>query len=116
MGKSKRFNLERYSAVLDYLMSVQAEECYENKQITGHSLDYYSTLNSLAEEGLLKKYIVKRNQTTGESGGTGAAGAGEDLTCVSYKCNFDLNWIQEVADKISFHLDEYLVTGEEQAS
>ena len=57
MGKSKRFTLERYSAVLDYLMSVQAEECYENKQITGHSLDYYSTLNSLAEEGLLKRIL-----------------------------------------------------------
>ena len=93
MGKSKRFTLERYSAVLDYLISIQAEECYENKKITGHSLDYYATINSLAEEGLLKKYIVKRNQATGESGGTGAAGAGEDLTCVSYKCNFDLNWI-----------------------
>ena len=91
LGKSKRFTLERYSAVLDYLMSIQAENCYENKEIDGHSLEYFSTINSLAEEGLLKKYVVKRNQGTGDSGATGAAGAGEDLTCVSYKCNFNYN-------------------------
>ena len=101
-GKSKRFSLERYSAVLDYLMSIQAENCYENKEINGHSLEYFSTINSLAEEGLLKKYVVKRTAGTGDSGATGAAGAGEDLTCVAYKVNFDYNWIKEVADKIMF--------------
>ena len=80
--------------------------------MAGHSLEYFSTINSLAEEGLLKKYVVKRNQGTGDSGAAGAAGAGEDLTCVSYKCNFDHNWIKEVSDKIVFQLEEYLVANE----
>ena len=99
LGKSKRFTLERYSAVLDYLMSIQAENCYENKHVDGHSLEYFSTINSLAEEGLLKKYVVKRN-TVEDGSATGAAGAGEDLTCVSYKCNFDYIWVKEVSEKI----------------
>lgn len=58
-AKSKRFTLERYSAVLDYLISTQAETSQENL-IHGHSLEYFATINSLAGEGLLKKYVMKR--------------------------------------------------------
>ena len=60
VGKSKRFSLERFSAILDYLVSTQAEECQENI-IHGHTLEYYATINSLAGEGLLKKYVMKVN-------------------------------------------------------
>ena len=107
VGKSKRFSLERYSAVLDYLVSTQAEEAQEN-QIHGHSLEYFATINSLAGEGLLKKYVTKRT-AVGDSSATGAAGAGEDLTSVAYKCNFDQNFVEDVAEKIGFLLKEYLV-------
>lgn len=58
-AKNKRFSLERFSAVLDYLISTQAETSQENK-IYGHSLEYFATINSLAGEGLLKKYVMKR--------------------------------------------------------
>ena len=105
VGKSKRFTLERYAAVLDYLISTQAEEAQENKMY-GHSLEYYATINSLAGEGLLKKYVMKRS-LVGEASSSGAAGAGEDLTSVSFKCNFDSNFINEVARKIGFELKEY---------
>ena len=76
----------------------------------GHSLEYYATINSLASEGLLKKYVMKRS-AMGDSSATGAAGAGEDLTSVSYKCNFDLNFVDDVAKKIGFLLTEYLADG-----
>lgn len=109
VGKSKRFSLERYSAILDYLMSTQAEHCQENI-IAGHSLEYFATINSLVGEGLLKKYVMKRSAVQ-DSSATGAAGAGEDLTCVAYKCNFDRNFVDEVANKIGFLLNEYLVDG-----
>ena len=95
VGKSKRFSLERYAAVLDYLVSTQAENAQENL-IHGHTLEYYATINSLAGEGLLKKYVMKRS-AGGDSNSTGAAGAGEDLTSIAYKCNFDMNFVKDVA-------------------
>ena len=111
VGKSKRFSLERYSAILDYLISTQAEKSQENL-IHGHSLEYFATINSLAGEGLLKKYVMKRS-AVGDSSATGAAGAGEDLTSVAFKCNFDLTFVKEVAEKIGFLLDEYLVDNQQ---
>ena len=52
----------------------------------GHSLEYFATINSLVSEGLLKKYVMKR----GAVGDSNAAGTvSEDLTSISYKCNFD---------------------------
>ena len=110
VGKSKRFSLERFSAVLDYLVSTQAEYAQEN-QVHGHSLEYFATINSLAGEGLLKKYVMKRS-AGGDSSATGAAGAGEDLTSIAYKCNFDLNFVEDVSQKIGFLLKEYLVDGQ----
>ena len=63
----------------------------------GHSLDLLATVNSLAEEGLLKKSIMKRQDSTLD-----------DLTTVSFKCNFDQNFITEVAEKIQFPITDYL--------
>ena len=50
----------------------------------------------------------------GDSSATGAAGAGEDLTSVSYKCNFDRNFIDDVAKKIGFLIAEYLMEVKEE--
>ena len=91
LGKSKRFNLERFTAVLDFLLSLYAEECNENKN-HGQSLEFYSTLNSLADDGLLKKNVVKRSGGL-ESGTTASGSAEDDLTSVFFKCNFDFNFI-----------------------
>ena len=112
LGKSKRFSIERYCAILDYFVSIQAEQCQENVRTEFHSLDYYTNINSLANEGLLKKYVVKR-AGGGDASVHGGAGAGEDLTSVSYKCTYDYNFVKEVADKIEFLLDEYLVNREQ---
>ena len=88
-----------------------AEKCQENSVTTFHSLDYYTNINSLSSEGLLKKYVVKRVGGDGSSI-VGGAGAGEDLTCVSYKCTFDYNFAKEVAKKIDFGLNEWLMNKE----
>ena len=91
------------------MVSTQAEDAQENL-IHGHSLEYYATINSLAGEGLLKKYVTKRSGMA-DSSATGAAGAGEDLTSVAYKCNFDQNFVEDVAEKIGFLIKEYIVDG-----
>jgi len=53
-----------------------------------------------------------KRSAIGDASSSGAAGAGEDLTSVSYKCNFDENFVDEVAKKIGFLLKEYLVDGQ----
>jgi hypothetical protein len=60
-------------------------------------------VNSLVDEGVLKKYISKKGDGT------------DELTNISYKCNFDSGYIDEVAKNIDFKLNEYLYTnGEEE--
>jgi hypothetical protein len=55
-------------------------------------------LNSLAEEGLLKKSIAKKSDSTLD-----------DLSAIAFKCNFDQNFIDEVSNKVNFPINEYLV-------
>lgn len=43
-----------------------------------------------------------------------SSGAGDDLNQIYYKCNFDYNKIKEVADKIEFKINEYLLTPERE--
>lgn len=62
---------------MDYLVLIAAGETNESKNY-GHSLDYLATINSLAEEGLLKKSITKRSDSTLD-----------DLSAIAFKCNFD---------------------------
>lgn len=38
----------------------------------------------------------------------GESTSGEDLVSICYKCNFDLNFVQDISNKIDFKLDEYL--------
>ena len=90
-------------------MSLYAEECNENKN-HGHSLEFYSTLNSLADDGLLKKNVVKRSG--GPDSGTTTGSAEDDLTSVFFKCNFDFNFISDVSKKINFLLEEFLLGSE----
>jgi hypothetical protein len=103
LGKSKRFNIERFTAVLDYLLSIYAEKVTEN-QLFGHTAEFYATLNSLANDGLLKRSFNKK-AVGPDAGSTGAA---EDITSVFYKCNFDINFVTEVAKKIDFALEDFM--------
>ena len=89
LGKSKRFNLQRFFAILDFILSLYAENCQENA-LHGHSIEFYATINSLSEDGLLKKTF---NKNTLVDGGTSQSGASDDLTSVFFKCNFDYNFI-----------------------
>ena len=49
-------------------------------------MDYLATINSLAGEGLLKKSIIKKSDSTLD-----------DLSSIAFKCNFDENFITDVA-------------------
>ena len=84
-GKTKKFGIDRYFAILDFLLSITAIESYEVKNY-GHTLDYLATINSLADEGLLRKSITKNSDSTLD-----------DLSSIAFKCNFDQNFISEVA-------------------
>lgn len=66
---------------MDFLIIITANETNEAKNF-GHSLDYLATINSLADEGLLKKSITKKSDSTLD-----------DLSAVAFKCNFDQNFI-----------------------
>jgi len=80
--------MERYFAILDFFINITAGDTAESK-LRGHSLDLLATVNSLVVEGLMKKYIMRRQDSTLD-----------DLTTVSFKCNFDQIFITEVAEKI----------------
>jgi hypothetical protein len=54
----------------------------------------------LVEEGVLKKYIVKKGEGS------------DDLVNLAYKCNFDSNFIEEVAKKIDFRLNDFLLVND----
>lgn len=59
-------------------------------------------INSLVDEGLLKKYITKRGDGT------------DELVSINFKCNFEVSFINDVADKINFILSEYIHGNREQ--
>lgn len=99
MGKTRRFSLDRVSAILDYLTSLEIEGCEEVNKIN-HTAEFYSCINSLVGEGLLKKQVAR-------SAGSGNIGS-DDLINIGFKCNFDINFVQEISTKINFHLKEYM--------
>ena len=105
MGKTRKFNVERYLAILDFIFAIEAENstCHTN---FSRSCDYLACINSLCEEGLLKRTSMKKG-TDGASGSV----TSEELTSVGYKCNFDKNFIEEVANKVYFRLEDYLYQG-----
>lgn len=58
-------------------------------------------------EDLLTKQVVRTGGLPAEVN----SGA-DNLTGIWLKCNFDHNFIREVAEKINFHLHEYLFRNE----
>ena len=54
MGKTRRFSIDRLSAILDYITSLEIDGCYENGKIN-HTMEFYSCINSIVDEGLLIK-------------------------------------------------------------
>lgn len=89
---------------MDFIISLEAEGSTEHRNLS-HSIDYLACLNSLVEEGLLKKTSQKKVDGVASS---------EELVQVCYKCNFDITFVEDVAEKIDFKIHEYLYTGEVQ--
>ncbi len=44
LGKTKKFYFERYAGIIDYLLSIDAADSTEVKNI-GHSLDYHACVS-----------------------------------------------------------------------
>jgi hypothetical protein len=108
VGKTKRFVVDRLAAIVDYLTSLEIEGADECKRLN-HSAEFHACINSLVKEDLLKK-------TTFRTGGSSVATStgGDDLIHIGYKCNFDQNFVFEVAEKINFPINEYLHRGEDE--
>ncbi|CDW82255.1 UNKNOWN [Stylonychia lemnae] len=100
LGKTKKFQYERFASIIDYLLSLDVHECNEVKSNIGRSIDFTACINSMVDEGLLKKSSIKKSASGGGDGG-------DELVTVAFKCNFDKNFIQDVAQKIDFPLEDY---------
>jgi hypothetical protein len=99
VGKTKSFSLDRLSAIVEYFTSIEYESCRE-RELISHSMDFYSCINSLVREDLLKKLR--------HGGSVATSTASDDLVNIGFKCNFDRKFAEEVAKKIDFILEEYL--------
>lgn len=102
-GKTRRFSIDRLSAILDYITSLEIEGAQENGKIN-HSIEFYTCINSLVREELLKKQVMRTNGMTSAGGVCG----GDELIAIGFKCNFDINFVQTIATKINFHIKEYM--------
>ena len=113
MGKTKKFTAERFLAICDFIMSLNADGCREHRNWS-RSIDYLACvsyqkylsrvqINSLVEEGLLKKTTMRKGEGV----------QSEELVQTCYKCNFDQNFFEDVAAKIDFKVNEYLFDGNE---
>ena len=102
VGKTKRFVIDRLIAIIDYFTSLEIEGAQECQKLC-HTSEFYSCINSLVKEDLLKKAVMR---TAGSTAATSAGG--DDLIHVGFKCNFDQNFVEEVAEKINFHIRDYL--------
>ena len=107
MGKTKRFTVDRMVAIAQFLASMELEGADE-QQLVNQSADFYACANTLVTEGLLKKASMRIGVQTQ---GTGSGTATDDFINVGFKCNFDSNFISEVADKMDFALNEFLFSG-----
>ena len=106
LGKTKRFSLDRLLAIAQHLASLEIEGATECQMIN-HSLDFYACINTLVHEDLLKKQTLRTGGLTAD-----LSSGSDSLTSIGFKCNFDHNFVQEVAEKISFPLHEYLFRNE----
>ena len=96
VGKTKRFVIDRLAGIVDYLTSLEIEGAEECRKLN-HTAEFHACINSLVKEDLLKKSIVR---TAGSSIATQTSG--DDMIHIGYKCNFDLGFVTEIADKINF--------------
>ena len=58
VGKTKRFSIDRLIAIVDYLSSLEIEGASECQSIN-HSSEFYSCINTLVKEDLLKKQAMR---------------------------------------------------------
>jgi len=107
LGKTKRFGIDRLAAIVDYLTSLEIEGANECRKLN-HTAEFYACINTLVDEDLLIRHSLR---TAGGSGGAG----GDELVSMGFKCNFDHNFVLEIADKINFQLREYLFENEKDA-
>ena len=96
VGKTKRFVIDRLAGIVDYLTSLEIEGAGECRKLN-HTAEFHACINSLVKEDLLKKSILR---TGGSSIATQTSG--DDMIHIGYKCNFDQNFVFEIAEKINF--------------
>ena len=104
VGKTRRFCIDRLVAIAQFLCSLEIENSNECKNLN-QSFDFYSCINTLVNEDLFKKSAFK-------SAGAAQGINTDELVNITFKCNFDKNFIEDVAEKINFQLNEYLFTNE----
>ena len=78
----------------------------DEHKLVNQSADFYAAINTLVSEGLLRRISMR----VGVQMVSNASSATDDFVNVGFKCNFDNNFIYEVADKIDFQLSEFLFT------
>jgi hypothetical protein len=96
--------VDRLSAIVDYLTSLEIAGATESKKLN-HSAEFFACINTLVDEDLLKK------QTKKISAGT----SGDELVNIYFKCNYDIGFVTEIAEKINFHLKDFLFGAENNA-
>lgn len=94
VGKTRRFTIDRLVAIAQFLCHLEIENSLECQNVN-QSFDFYSCINTLASEDLLKKSTFK-------SVGAQTSGNSDELVNISFKCNFDNAFVQDIADKINF--------------
>lgn len=102
VGKTKRFVVDRLNAIVDYFISLEIEGADECQRLN-HTAEFHACINSLVKEDLFQKLTMR---TAGSTIATSTGG--DDLVHIGYKCNFDQNFVYEVAEKINFPINEYL--------
>ena len=108
VGKTKRFVIDRLAAIVDYLISLEIEGADECQRLN-HTAEFHACINSLVKEDFLKKLTMR---TAGSTSAT--CTGGDDLIHIGYKCNFDQNFVFEIAEKINFPINEYLHRTEDE--
>ena len=86
VGKTRRFTIDRLVAIVQFLTTLELEGSDESK-LLNQSTDFYACINTLVDEGILKKASMR----TGIASNTHSAT--DDFCNIGYKCNFDANFI-----------------------
>ena len=114
IGKTRQFPISRIIAIVQYLTAIElsgtdepnAIPAADEYKLINQSADFYAAINTLVSEGLLRRVSMR----VGVQMVSNASSATDDFVNVGFKCNFDNNFIYEVAEKIDFQLSEFLFT------